>query len=126
MANPISIQGTPDQNINGILSGVGWNATNLTYSFPRYASFYGDGYALGEPQSNYSALTMTQSAVARRVLDMIASVTNLSFTEIQETPADHATLHLAGSGASVPAWTYFPDWRRGRGFLVQGIRGPVR
>lgn len=40
---------------------------------------------------------------------MIASVSNLSFTEIPETSTSHATLRLARSDTPPSAWSYFPD-----------------
>lgn len=110
MANPISVQGTADQDINGVLSGVAWDTTDLTYSFPTSASLYGQGYGWGEPQNHFQALTAEQSGVARRVFSMISSVTGLTFTEVPETSTNHATLRLAGSDAPSSAWTYFPDW----------------
>jgi serralysin len=109
MANPISIQGAANQDINGVMSGVSWDTLDLTYSFPTSASLYGDSYGLKETENNFQSLSPTQAAVARQVFGMISSVTNLTFTEVQETSVNHADLRLARSDAPEAAWSYFPD-----------------
>ena len=49
---------TPTGNayVDGVLSGVKWAVTTLTYSFPSQSSYYGSSYGSGEPGSNFEAL----------------------------------------------------------------------
>jgi len=109
MTATFTVTRTGNQDIDGVLSGSGWSGLNLTYSFPTNASYYGSGYGSGEPQDNFGALNASQSRVAREVFAMIASVTNLSFTEISETSTNHATVRLANADTPSTAWSYFPD-----------------
>jgi len=108
MAVTVSVERTGHQDIDGLLSHSRWNSFNLTYSFPKQASFYGSNYGSGEPQSHFSSLNSLQSKAAREVLAMVSSVTNLNFTEITETSGTHATLRMANSNAPYPAWSYLP------------------
>ncbi|MCG7394888.1 M10 family metallopeptidase C-terminal domain-containing protein [Microvirga sp. ACRRW] len=110
MAATISVARTGNQNIDGILSGSRWDSPNLTYSFPKNASYYDSNYSLwNEPQYNFGALNSTQSQAAREVFAMIASVSNLTFTGMTESSSSHATIRLAVSDRASPAWSYYPD-----------------
>ena len=108
MTSAVSVGRTNNQDIDGVLSGQGWDSQNLTYSFPAEASLYGDAYGWGEARDNFSSLSDDQIAVARRILGMISGVTNLDFVEIQETSGTEATVRLARSDAPSPAWSYLP------------------
>jgi serralysin len=100
---------TGDPYIDGLLGNVKWDITNLTFSFPAQATFYGTGYGYGEPAS-FSPLTATQKAAVRAVLTSYAAVTNFTFTEITESGTQHATLRFGNSNAPSTAWAYFPSW----------------
>jgi serralysin len=76
---------TGDQYVDGVLSGVKWGVSSLTFSFPTNASFYGSGYGSGEPASNFETFTATQQAAVRTILQTYSSVANLAFTEVTET-----------------------------------------
>ncbi|WP_134496676.1 M10 family metallopeptidase [Microvirga pakistanensis] len=108
MAATVSVLRTGNQNIDGVLSGSAWSGLNLTYSFPTKAAYYGSDYGSGEPADTFGALNESQTRAAREVFAMIASVSNLSFTEMSETSTDHATLRLANSDTPSSAWSYFP------------------
>lgn len=108
MSSTVSVGRTGNQEIDALFSGLMWTTNNLTYSFPTNASYYGSGYGQGEPQDGFRPLNSQQIAAAHAVLGSIAAVTNLTFTEIQETGTTHATLRLAMSGAPSSAWTYTP------------------
>lgn len=108
MASAVSVERTNNQDIDGVLSGVGWDSLNLTFSFPEQESVYGDPYGLREPLENFGALSDGQSVAARQMFGMISAVTNLAFTEIDETESSQATLRLARSDAPTPAWSYLP------------------
>lgn len=108
MVKTVSIQRTGNQDIDGILSASRWNSLNISYSFPVDALTFGARYGWGETQDAFAGLTPLQAQAARKVLGTIASVTNLTFTEIQETQQDHAMLRMARSDKPTPAWTYVP------------------
>jgi serralysin len=112
MARAVSVWKTNNQDINGLLSGVGWNTLALSYSFPNSASFYEDNYGSGEPRNNFDALNPNQITAVRQVLGMVSAATNLDFTEIAETQTAHATLRLALSDAPDPAWSYLPGTKQ--------------
>jgi serralysin len=109
MAGIVSVGPTGAQDTDGVLKGVKWDALNLTYSFPVKASFYGAGYVTGEPQNSFEPLNAAQMATVRTVFDMVASVTNLTFTEMTETATSHAELRFAMSDEPASAWTYELD-----------------
>jgi serralysin len=96
-------------NLDALLSGVRWNTPNLTFSFPRQSSYYGAGYPGGEPGNGFAPLTQMQAATARSIFAMIASYTNLNFTEVQESDVIHADVRLGSASISAPAWAYYPE-----------------
>jgi serralysin len=98
-----------DQDINGLLSGVAWNATNLTYSFPTSASNYGAGYADQNALGGWQVLMASQMAVFRYALGLVAEYTGLTFTEITETDTTHATLRFSGSSYPPTSYAYYPS-----------------
>lgn len=100
---------TGNAYVDGVLSDLKWAANNLSYSFPSSASFYGSSYANGEPLDNFAALSATQQAAARAVLQQFSAVANLSFTEVAETATTHGTLRFAVSDMPTTAWAYFPS-----------------
>jgi RTX toxins and related Ca2+-binding proteins len=108
MTGTVSVERTGNQDIDALLSGQMWNTQNLTYSFPTKASYYGSGYGQGEPQDGFAPLNARQVTAAHTVLDAIAAVADVSFTEMQETSTAHATLRLASSAMPSSAWTYTP------------------
>lgn len=108
MAYSVSVAQTYNQDTDGLLSGAMWNSLNLTYSFPTQASYYGAGYGNGEPQNNFKALNADQMIAVRKALGMVSAVTNISFSEMQETSSRHATLRVAGSDEPSSAWSYTP------------------
>ncbi|WP_243368213.1 M10 family metallopeptidase [Microvirga solisilvae] len=109
MTSTFTVARTGNQDIDGILSSVRWSNSTLTYSFPKQASFYESTYGSGEPHDSFGALNTSQVRAAREVFAMMASVSNLSFTEITETQETHATLRLANADTPPAAWTYLPD-----------------
>jgi serralysin len=95
-----SVLPSNNPDIDGELSSLRWAVTNLTYSFPTSAGFYGDGDACSsnaEPLHNFEVLNDTQQAAVRTILAIYSSFTNFTFTEITETSAVHADLRYAMS-----------------------------
>lgn len=110
-AAPTFVLPTGNPLIDGMLSGVAWGSATLTYSFPTSASHYegAGGYADGEEQDqNFEAFNAQQQQVVIALLNAIASVTNLSFTLIEETDETHADLRFAMSDAADVAYAYLP------------------
>jgi serralysin len=97
-----------NQDIDGLLSGIKWAVSSLTFSFPSSASFYQAGSAPYGETSSFAPLNATQQNEVRWVLQQFASVALMSFTEITETSSQHADLRAAGSNAPSTAWAYFP------------------
>lgn len=109
MANTVTVSPTGNQDIDGVLWSSRWSDLNLTYSFPTKASDYGESYGLGEPQANFGALSASQREAASQVFAMISAVTNLTFTKVDETSDNHATLRLATSDVPSTGWSYLPE-----------------
>ena len=109
MPGAISVLATSNQDINGLLSGIRWNATSLTFSFPTSASFYGVGYGNGEPANSFQSLNATQQASARSILTTYSSYVSMTFSEITESASAHADLRFAQSNAPSTAWAYYPS-----------------
>ncbi|MBM1174571.1 M10 family metallopeptidase [Microvirga arabica] len=106
MTGTLAVDETTVQDIDGLLWYTKWGTPSLTYSFPTNASYY---EGAGEAQNNFEAFSDAQIAAVQDILDGIASATNLSFTEIAETAAIHATLRLALSDTPPGAWAYLPE-----------------
>lgn len=99
---------TDDPRVNGLLFGAEWSTDQLSFSFPQSASSYENGYGSGEPQRGFEAMNSAQKAAIRDVLDGIAAVCNLRFTEIAESPFRPADLRFAESDLPSTAWSYLP------------------
>jgi VCBS repeat-containing protein len=100
-----SVSPTGNSHVDGILAGVKWGVTSLTFSFPTNSSYY---EYTGESGNNFKAFTSVQQSAIREVLQSYASVANLTFTEITETSTQHATLRYAESDSPATAWAYYP------------------
>ena len=94
--------------IDGILTGTKWATSNLTFSFPAKASYYGSGYGAGEPYSNFAALTAIQQNAIRSFLSMYSAIANLHFTEVAETSSQHGDLRFAETDKYTTAFGYYP------------------
>jgi Ca2+-binding RTX toxin-like protein len=81
-------------DIDAVLIGSKWAETNLTFSFPTDGAVYGSNY-MGGRNNNLNPFNDMQVEATKAALKLIASYTNLTFTEITETATEHATLRLA-------------------------------
>ena len=106
MTATASVSVTGDPYLDGILSGVKWSVTSLTFSFPSSASYY---EYTGESGNNFKAFTTVQQNAVREVLQNYASVANVTFTEITETSTQHADLRYAESDSPSTAWAYYTN-----------------
>ena len=67
---------TGDPYLDGVLSGIKWGVTNLTFSFPTDSSFYGTAYGSGENLNAFEAFTAQQAAAVRDILKMYSAVSD--------------------------------------------------
>jgi serralysin len=59
---------TGDRYVDGVLSGIKWGVSSLSFSFPSSGSLYGNGYGSGENLNNFEAFTPAQKAAVRTIL----------------------------------------------------------
>lgn len=102
------VSATDNPYLNGVLSGVKWATTALTFSFPTSSSQYGTGYALSGYTNNFAPVTAAQQTAIRNVLKAYSAISNLTFTEITETATVHADLRYARTDAVGTAAAFFP------------------
>jgi Ca2+-binding RTX toxin-like protein len=100
---------TGNAQVDGLLSGIKWAVSALTYSFPANSTFYGSGYGAGEPNSGFEVFNGTQQNAVRAVLQTYAAVANITFSEWTETTTVHADLRFAESNLPSTAWAYMPS-----------------
>src|SRR4029079_17948621 len=109
MPSVATYSSTGDAYIDGILTGLKWGVSSLTFSFPTDPSFYGSRYVSGEPTNNFKAFTALQEEAVRDILAMYSSVANLTFVETTETATIHGDLRYAESDFPSTAWGYYPS-----------------
>jgi len=100
---------TGDPYVDGILSGIKWGVSSLSFSFPGSGGLYGSSYGSGEQLNNFEAFTPAQQTAVRAILGIYSSVANLTFTEVAETSSLHGDLRYAESDAPSTAWAYYPS-----------------
>ncbi|MEO7223946.1 MAG: Ig-like domain-containing protein [Devosia sp.] len=99
---------TGDPYLDGVMSGIKWGVTNLTFSFPVSGGYYGT-YGSGENLNAFEAFTPQQTAAVRDILKMYSAVSNLTFSELTESSTVHADLRYAESDSTNTAWAYYPS-----------------
>lgn len=82
------------QDIDATLIGSKWTVQNLTYSFPTDGAHYGNAYSDGINNS-LDPFNAKQVHAVRAALNLVASYTELTFSEITESAADQAVLRFA-------------------------------
>lgn len=109
-----TVAATGDNNIDGLLSGVAWQSSAVTFSFPDSMNDYEGGYPSGyssSPVLSFQALNSTQQATARDWIGAggeYASVSGLTPSELTGTSDKDATLRMAMSDDPYTAYAYFP------------------
>jgi serralysin len=112
-----TISATGDQLVDGVISGIAWGDSSVTYAFPTLASQY--NYAdPAELNNNFGAVSNQQKNAALFIMEQsfgtagndgfsVEGFTNLSFAAGNETSA---TLRFAQSDEASPtAYAYYPD-----------------
>ena len=103
MANTFaSVFASGNQDVDGLLSGVRWANPQITFSFPTDPAQY--QYS-GEKNNNFEAFSAWQQEAVRSTLSHIASVANVSFTEVA---GGAGNLRFAMSDTPSTAWAYYP------------------
>lgn len=100
---------TGNPYVDGLLGGVKWGVTSLTFSAPISASYYESNYGDGEPNKGFESLNTTQKSALDSTLSTYASVSGLKFNKITETSTEHADLRFSMSDTPSTAWAYFPS-----------------
>ena len=98
-------------NFDGLLSGYQWGTTTLTFSFPTNPSDYSFGYSpvYGAPSTDFAPLNQAEQQAALKVFADYSAVSNLQFTQINETPTEHANLREAQTGQGDGGMTFGPN-----------------
>lgn len=107
-ANTSTSQGaTSNVNTNGVLSGVKWSGSTLTYSFPSLTTQYEAGYG-NEITNGFSAAPEATKNAIRFAMNLVSQYTNLATTEISATTT--ADIRVAFSAEANPtAYAYYPS-----------------
>ena len=132
----VSADTTKDQQIDGVLSGVAWDAGGflpngtLSFSFPDSGADYGKSYGTGEHRKNFGSFTgeeqlafynvlanfgsVTTANAAVSGIGYISAVTPLNFVEFGEGSGDDtdkdALLRFGKTDMnSAEAWAYYPS-----------------
>ncbi|MFN3259585.1 MAG: M10 family metallopeptidase [Pikeienuella sp.] len=96
-----------DQAVDGLLSGVKWATTSLTFSFPDSASDYAyRGYL--NVRDTFAPATEGLASAARAGFAFFAEVSGLEFTELTGAADAEADLMIGRSAAPGTAFAYFP------------------
>lgn len=97
----VSLSNNPD--IDGVLSGVKWATTSLTFSFPGDIAFY------GYTEPNFSPMNDAQKATVRQIMDMYESYTGLVLTEVTESASTHGVIRFGEESTAGTAYAYYPS-----------------
>lgn len=96
-----------DQAVDGLLSGVKWATTSLTFSFPDSASDYAyRGYL--NVRDTFAPATEGLAEAARAGFAFYAEVSGLEFAELTGAADAEADLMIGRSSAPGTAFAYFP------------------
>ena len=104
------------EDVEALVSGASWNHTNLTFGFPTAAALYPSDFEEVSPPGQFEAFNANQMAATRSLLQLVASVSPLTFTELTGTgdytvagSAAFADLRFAESSAADVAYAYYPN-----------------
>lgn len=82
------------QNTDAALIGSKWTISELTYSFPKNGTLYGANYE-DDRNEQLDPFNSLQQIAVKAALNLVSAYTSLTFTEIEETPSNAATLRFA-------------------------------
>jgi Ca2+-binding RTX toxin-like protein len=102
---PATPQQLIQEDVEAIQSGTSWNHLALSYGFPTLASQYPDSFK--EPDNGFTPFSATQQAATRLLLQIVGTVTQLTFAESSSNPGN-ADLRYAMSNEADVAYAYYP------------------
>lgn len=102
-----SVPTDADQAVDGLIGGVVWTTTALTYSFPDSASDFPYRGHLNV-RDGFSPATVAMAEAARTAFAFYESVSGLRFAELSGAADRDADLTLARSTKPATAFAYFP------------------
>jgi Ca2+-binding RTX toxin-like protein len=107
LATAVSVNGTGNPEIDGLLGGVRWSGT-ITYSFPDSPSDYSvNYYGNGEPTK--AGFAMVPVAIQQAVTYAFALIASYTNATIQFAGTNGADIAIAQSPAASPtAYAYYP------------------
>jgi hypothetical protein len=114
MAGSTSVSATGNANIDGLLTGLKWNASVIAYNFPTVSSYYGTAYAgTHDFPSGFVAVSASFQAMITKALGEFAAVSNLAFTQVGSSDVSDISVgrtSLLGTGGSVgfTGYGYYP------------------
>ncbi|ESQ90087.1 hypothetical protein ABAC460_09980 [Asticcacaulis sp. AC460] len=86
---------TGNQLVDATIFGSRWTVSNITYSFPATAEFYDTPYAEPTFLANHIPFNAAQQTAARYAFALLASYTNLTFTEVTESADTHGIIRMS-------------------------------
>ncbi len=95
--------------VDGLLSGVKWKVSALSFSFPDAAADFGTGYGDSAPTNDFGVFNATQQAVTRASLVQFAAVSGLTFSERTGADQGSADMRFALSDNPNTAYAYLPN-----------------
>ncbi len=108
-----TVAATGDHNIDGVLSGVRWASTAVTFSFTNSISDYELGYEdRALHAASYQVMNATQQAVARAWIGTggeYYDVSLLAPSELTGANDREATIRMAVSDVPGTAFAYYPN-----------------
>ncbi|MBD2503726.1 M10 family metallopeptidase [Anabaena azotica] len=108
-----TVSATYDNNIDGLLSGVKWSSTSISFSFTDSINDYELGYTDRASHAiSFQKLNLTQQAVARRWIGSGGEFYNISLLspfELTGTSDRDATIRMAMSSVPNTAFAYYPN-----------------
>jgi hypothetical protein len=107
----VSVSATGNSEIDGLLEGVKWSGSSITYSFPSSASVYPAGYGAGESSAGFAPLSLQEQQVVTRIMAAVSGFTDLNITFAGTGAADIQLAH--SSDANPTAYTYLPGGAEG-------------
>lgn len=112
-ADTVTTTATGDNNIDGLLSGVQWAATDVSFSF---TDSFSNDYEAGYPNaathaSSFQMLNATQQAAARDWIGTAGEFFNVSLlnpSDLTGANDQNATIRMAVSSDPSTAYAYYP------------------
>jgi Ca2+-binding RTX toxin-like protein len=105
-SNVSQVAATGNPEIDGLLAGMKWSSSSITYSFPSSASVYPAGYGEGEPTAGFAPLSPQEQQAVTYIMRAVSSFTNLNITLAGTGTANIQLAH--SSDADPTAYTYYP------------------